>query len=66
MVAGVRAVAPLARIVAFGPHVDADALARARSDGADIALARSQFFRDPRAAIASATERVIDPDDVGG
>jgi hypothetical protein len=50
-VAAVRAAAPAARIVAFGAHVDEDAFARARADGADATLARSVFFRDPAAAV---------------
>ena len=52
-VAAVRAAAPAARIVAFGPHVDTAALAAAERDGADIVVARSEFFRDPAAAIGS-------------
>ncbi len=36
-----------ARVVAFGPHVDDLAMTRARSLGADDAVARSVFFRDP-------------------
>ncbi len=51
----VRVTAPAARIVAFGPHVDDELLATARADGADVVLARSQFFRDPAAAVATAT-----------
>jgi hypothetical protein len=47
----VRAVAPDARIVAFGPHVDTDVLDRAARDGADVVLPRSRFFLDPAAAI---------------
>jgi len=47
----VRAQAPEARIVAFGPHVDDALLAGARRDGADVVMARSQFFRDPAAAV---------------
>ncbi len=50
-VGSARAVAPDARIVAFGPHVDEDAFARARGDGADTVLARSVFFRDPAGAV---------------
>jgi hypothetical protein len=50
-VAPARTVAPEARIVAFGPHVDEEAFVRARRDGADAALARSTFFRDPAAAL---------------
>jgi hypothetical protein len=50
-VSGVRLVAPRARIVAFGRHDNPDALDRARSDGADVAVARSRFFRDPAAVV---------------
>lgn len=35
------------RVVAFGPHVDDVAMARARSLGATEAVPRSRFFRDP-------------------
>jgi hypothetical protein len=52
-VAAVRAVAPEARIVAFGPHVDTDVLDQAARDGADVVLPRSRFFQDPAAAIRS-------------
>ena len=48
----VREAAPHARIVGFGPHVDAELLARAGTQGADVVLARSQFFRDPAAALS--------------
>jgi hypothetical protein len=51
-VRALRAQAPAARIVAFGPHVDEDAADRAQRDGADVVLPRSRFFRDPAAAIA--------------
>jgi hypothetical protein len=54
-VAPVRAATPSARILAFGPHVDDDLLAGARADGADVVLPRSQFFRDPAAALRSVT-----------
>ena len=50
-VADVRSVAPAARVVCYGPHVDGEVAAAARSAGADIVLARSRFFRDPAAAI---------------
>jgi len=50
-VAELRRVAPRARIVAFGRHDNPEALARARKDGADVALPRSRFFRDPAAAL---------------
>jgi hypothetical protein len=49
--AAVRAAAPTARIVGFGPHVDEGTLTRARTEGADAVLARSRFFRDPAAAL---------------
>ncbi len=50
-VTAVRGVAPKARIVAFGRHDNPDALSRARDDGADEALPRSRFFRDPGRAV---------------
>ena len=34
-----------ARVIAYGPHVDSDAMARAGLLGADTVLARSQLFR---------------------
>jgi hypothetical protein len=46
-----RKVAPGARIVAYGRHDNPAALDAARADGADAALPRSRFFRDPAAAI---------------
>jgi hypothetical protein len=52
-IAAVRAAAPAARLVAFGPHVDEAGLERARTDGADLVLARSRFFADPAAAVTS-------------
>jgi hypothetical protein len=51
-VTAVRALLPSARIVAFGPHVDEDLLARATRDGADAVLPRSRFFHDPGGALA--------------
>jgi DNA-binding NarL/FixJ family response regulator len=51
-VTAVRAAAPDAHIVAFGPHVDAELLAQATRDGADRVLPRSRFFQDPAAALA--------------
>jgi hypothetical protein len=42
---GLRRVAPTARIIVFGPHVDHDVLQRARDAGIDEVLARSIFFR---------------------
>jgi len=50
-VASVRAAAPQARIVAFGPHVASEVLARAEEDGADVVVPRSRFFQDPLAAL---------------
>jgi hypothetical protein len=50
-VAAVRAIAPTARLVAFGPHVDETGADAARAAGADVVLARSAFFRDVAAAI---------------
>ena len=52
-VAPLHAERPAARIVAYGAHVDESALATARVAGADRVLARSRFFRDPAAAVAS-------------
>jgi DNA-binding NarL/FixJ family response regulator len=52
LVATLRAESPTARIVAFGAHVDTSALDQALVDGADVALPRSQFFRDPAAAMS--------------
>lgn len=51
-IGAIRALAPGAFIVAFGPHVDAAALADARDAGADRVLPRSRFFADPAAALA--------------
>jgi len=53
-IAEIRTHAPAARIVAFGPHVDGELLRGATASGADAVLARSQFFRDPAAAVARA------------
>ena len=53
-IAAVRAAAPGARIVAFGPHVDDTALAQARTDGADVVLPRSKFFNDVAGVVADA------------
>jgi DNA-binding NarL/FixJ family response regulator len=47
----VRAAAPKARVVCYGPHVDDEAAAAARAAGADVVLARSRFFRDPAGAV---------------
>lgn len=55
-VAVARQIAPAARIVAYGRHDDPAALAVARSEGADEAMPRSRFFRDPAAAIGGKTQ----------
>ena len=52
LIGALREAAPRARIVAYGPHVDADALVKAQAAGADTAMARSRFFRDIPAAIS--------------
>jgi hypothetical protein len=59
-----RAAAPEARILAFGPHVDDDRLEAARAAGADLVLARSRFFHDPAAAVATvmSTPKTDEPD----
>jgi hypothetical protein len=54
-VAPTRSVAPRARIVCFGPHVDDASADAARAAGADVVLPRSKFFRDVSAAVAAAT-----------
>ena len=51
-VSAARTAAPSARLVCFGPHVDEASADAARAAGADVVLPRSQFFRDPAAAIA--------------
>jgi hypothetical protein len=51
-VPAVRTAAPGAHIVAFGPHVDDELLARAGAQGADVVLPRSRFFRNPAAALS--------------
>jgi hypothetical protein len=52
LVAAARVAAPNARIVAFGPHVDDEALGAAERAGADEVMPRSRFFRDPAQAVA--------------
>jgi hypothetical protein len=53
----VRTAAPAGLIVAFGPHVDGDAMAEAATAGADRVLPRSRFFADVAAATAPPTDR---------
>jgi DNA-binding NarL/FixJ family response regulator len=43
--ATIRATAPAVRVVAFGPHVDEQALAAAESAGVDQVLSRGQFHQ---------------------
>jgi hypothetical protein len=52
-VGDLRRALPNARIVAYGPHVDAAATDAAREAGADLVWPRSRFFRDPAAALVS-------------
>ena len=56
VIADVVRVAPDARVIAFGSHVDTDALDDAARDGATLVLARSQFLRDPAGVVASVLE----------
>jgi hypothetical protein len=51
-VAQARRAMPHARVVCYGPHVDDESAAAARTAGADVVMPRSRFFRDPAAAIA--------------
>ncbi len=41
----IRQTAPEARVVAFGPHVDEQALAAAEAAGADLVLSRGHFHK---------------------
>ena len=50
-IATLRGLIGPARLIAYGAHVDEEALERARADGADLALPRSRFFRDPAAVV---------------
>ena len=56
VVKAVRAAAPLARVVAYGPHVDQAALADAADAGCDQVLSRGQFDRDYRALITAVAQ----------
>jgi hypothetical protein len=53
-VAAVRARLPDALLIVYGPHVDDAGLQAASAAGADRALPRSRFFKDPAAAIDGA------------
>jgi DNA-binding NarL/FixJ family response regulator len=50
-IADLRASHPTAKIVAYGSHVDSEAMAAARAAGADDVMPRSKFFRDPAATL---------------
>jgi hypothetical protein len=49
----IRSIAPAARIIGVGPHVDTESFVRATAAGADEVLARSRFFRDPAAVLGA-------------
>lgn len=51
-VATVRATAPKAKIIAFGPHVDARLLTSASAAGCDLVLTNGQFHREQAALLA--------------
>jgi DNA-binding NarL/FixJ family response regulator len=46
VVAATRELAPHAKIVAYGPHVDEAVLLAAQAGGADLVLSRGQFHRE--------------------
>ncbi len=50
----VRERAPAARVVAFGPHVNEDALSAAELAGADRVMPRGAFVRELSALVADA------------
>ena len=52
-VSALRAAAPGAKLVCFGPHVDEASADAARAAGADVVLPRSRFFHDPAAAVSA-------------
>lgn len=54
VVAAVRAAAPTAQIVAFGPHVDEALLASAKDAGCDLVWPRSQFHKQYVALLTAA------------
>jgi CheY-like chemotaxis protein len=45
-VPSIKAAFPGARLIAYGPHVDGDALQMARDSGIDLVMTRGQFDRD--------------------
>ena len=62
VIPAVAELAPYARIIAFGSHVDTDALDEASRNGAALVLPRSRFFADPWRAVWSALPN-LPPDD---
>jgi DNA-binding NarL/FixJ family response regulator len=54
-VAAIRAGAPAARIIAYGPHVDEAALADAADAGCDSVLSRGQFHKQYAELLKAAT-----------
>jgi len=54
VITAARTTAPSARIIAFGPHVDEQALVAAQSAGAHEVLSRGQFHREYVQLLAAA------------
>jgi DNA-binding NarL/FixJ family response regulator len=54
--AAIRAAAPAARVVAFGPHVDEDLLKSAQQAGCDLVLPKSQFHKRYSELVRDAAE----------
>jgi DNA-binding NarL/FixJ family response regulator len=62
VVAATRELAPHAKIVAYGPHVDEAVLLAAQSAGADLVLSRGQFHRGYANLLASVVQsRMVTP-----
>jgi DNA-binding NarL/FixJ family response regulator len=53
VVSALKAGAPAAQVVAYGPHVDEAALADAKEAGCDLVLTRGQFNKQYAELIAS-------------
>ncbi len=56
-VGAVRAIAPVATILAFGPHVEEQLLAAAREAGCDEVMSNGQFHREQGAILAKLVAR---------
>jgi DNA-binding NarL/FixJ family response regulator len=56
-IATLRQAAPLARVVAFGAHVDEEALSAAAQAGCDLVLTRGQFHKQYLELLRSAVEQ---------